>query len=386
MVELTVEEARRIALNAQGFAVARPAKPGPAALRKLIDRIHVLQLDPINVVVRAHYMPAFSRLGAYDVAALDRLVYGQHAMFEYIGHAWSLVAISHYPCTRWRMDQHASNPRWTPQFLHEALAEVRDRGALTPSDLTFQRRYEKVPGRWGGSYGKSAMRQLAWEGKVVVAGRRGIEQVYDLPERVLPAAVLAAPAADAQAGEEELLLASAKALGVATATDLGDYWTMRNVGPAIKRLVAGGRLLEATVKGWTKKAFLHPEAAKTRSVSTAALVSPFDSLIWTRDRVNRLFGFDYTIEIYVPAPKRRYGYYVYPFLMDEELVARVDLKADRKGSTLVVQGAFAEPTAAPTQVAPVLAGELHTMAAWLGLGRVEVKRNGDLAAALRKAA
>ena len=386
VVELSDTDAKRIALNAQGFAERRPAKPGAAALRKLVDRLHIFQLDPINVVTRAHYMPAFSRLGPYDTGTLDRLVYRDRAMFEYIGHAWSLVATTHYARSRWRMELEAANPRWVPQFLAETLAEVRERGALTPSDLSFQRRYDKVPGQWGGSYGKSAMRHLAWQGSLVVAGRRGIEQLYDLPERVLPSAVLDAPAPDADIGREELLLASARALGVATAKDLGDYWTLRNVAPAVERLVENGQLLRATVKGWSKKAYVHPAALRPKPVDAAALVCPFDSLVWTRDRVQRVFGFDYTIEIYVPAAKRKYGYYVYPFLLGEDLVARVDLKAERKQSALVVRGAFAEPTASPLSVAPALAAELHTLAGWLGLERVVVENNGGLAPALRRAA
>jgi uncharacterized protein YcaQ len=383
-LELSADEAKRLALTAQGFAESRPAKPGLVALRKMVKRLHVLQLDPINVCVRAHYMPAFSRLGPYARADLDKLAYEKRELFEYIGHAASLVSTDLHPLLRWRMAAHAENPRWTPPYLVEALDEVTQRGALTPSDLSFQQRYKHADG-WSGSHGKSALRHLAWNGVVTVAGRRGIEQIYDLTERVLSPTVLDAPAPAADDAKCELLLVAAKALGVATAKDLGEYFLLRNIGPHLDRLVEEGRLLPATVKGWDRKAFLHPDA-KARAVDTAALVSPFDSLIWSRDRVLRLFGFDYRIEIYVPAPKRQYGYYVYPFLMGDDLVARVDLKADRKRSTLLVQGAFAQPTASATQVAPRLAAELHTMAGWLGLEQVEVVANGDLAPALRKAA
>jgi uncharacterized protein YcaQ len=383
MVELTAEEARRIALSAQGFAQPRPAKPGKAALRKLIGRVHQFQLDPINVVVRAHYMPAFSRLGPYDRAHLDALAYKDRALFEYIGHAAALIATDLHPFLRWRMHQWTTQTKWQFGYLDEGTEEVREHGAMTPNDLSFQERF-KHPDGWSGSYGKQTMQQLMRMGVLTVAARRGIEQVYDLTERVLPASVLAQPTPNEDNGKRELLLRAARALGVATATDLGDYFLIRNAAKLVDGLVADGSLLPATVKGWNKKAYVHPDA-KPKPVAAAALVSPFDSLIWTRDRVNRLFGFDYRIEIYVPAPKRRYGYYVYPFLMGEDLVARVDLKGDRKASALLVQGAFAEPTASAAQVAPALATELHTMARWLGLDRVEVKANGDLAPALRKA-
>jgi uncharacterized protein len=385
LIELTAQEAKRIALTAQGFAQSRPPKPGPAALRKVIKRLHVLQLDPINVVVRAHYMPAFSRLGPYAMTDLDRLAYDKRELFEYIGHAASLLAIELHPLVRWRMDESARGSRWIPHYREEALAEVRERGPLVPGELSFQQSYEKVPGQWGGSYGKSALRRLAWDGAVTVAGRRGIEQVYDLTERVIPPHILDTEAIGADDAKCELLLLAAQALGVATAKDLGDYFLLRNAAKLLDRLVAEGRLLRADVKGWGKKAFLHPQA-KAKPVDARALVSPFDSLIWTRDRTQRLFDFNYTIEIYVPAAKRQYGYYVYPFLMGEDLVARVDLKAERKASTLRVQGAFAEPTSSATQVAPALAAELHSMAGWLGLDRVVVAPNGDLAPALKKAA
>ena len=378
IVQLTNEEARRLALTAQGFAERKPT------LRSLVSRLHAFQLDPINVVVRAQYMPAFSRLGPYKPADFDSLAYKRQLLFEYMAHAACLVDVSLFPLLRWRMDRFRHHPRWEVPFLKEALAEVTDRGALTPSDLTFQRRYEKQPGRWGGSYGKTAMRHLAWSGEVVVAGRRGIEQLYDLPARVLPAAVLDAPAVPEEDAKRALLVKAAAALGVGTAKDLGEYFGLRNIATLLDALVRDGQLVAADVKGSNKKAYLHP-AAKAKPIDRHALLSPFDSFMWTRERVQRLFGFDYLIEIYVPEAKRKYGYYVYPFLMGEDLVARVDLKGDRKASALLVQGAFAEPTASAAQVAPALATELHTMAGWLGLDRVEVKANGDLAPALRKA-
>ena len=384
-VQLTADEARRIALTAQGFAQRRPATVTRGALRKLVKRLQVLQLDPINVVVRAQYMPAFSRLGPYPIALLDELAYVRRELFEYIGHAASLVATELHPILRWRMAESAASTKWLPALKDEALAEVTERGALTPNDLTFQRHYDRVEGQWRGSYGKSAMRRLAWDGRVCVVGRRGIEQVYDLTERVLPAEVLNRVTPDPTEARSELVLRAAAALGVATAKDLADYFTMRHIGPLLAQLVAAGRLVQVEVKGWPQKAYLHPDA-KARDAATDALLSPFDSLIWSRDRVARLFGFDYRIEIYVPAAQRRYGYYVYPFLLDGALVGRVDLKADRKSGALLVQGAFAEPTASTAQVAPALAAELHTMAGWLGLERVTVAKNGDLAPALRKVA
>lgn len=383
-VELTADEARRIALTAQGFADPRPAKPGVAALRKLIKRLHSFQLDPINVVARAQYMPAFSRLGPYDTAHLDKLAYKNVELFEYIGHAAALVDTDLHPVLRWRMDENTRSEKWVPAYLDEALAEVRERGPLTPGELSFQRVYERVPGRWGGSYGKSALRRLAYNGAVTVVGRRGMEQVYDLTDRVIPAAILEQPTPDPASARADLLVLAARALGVATAKDLGEYFLMRHIGPDLKRLVSEGRLVPAHVKGWNKPAFMHPDA-KAKAVDARAIVSPFDSLLWTRERVKRLFGFDYLIEIYVPEAKRRYGYYVYPFLMGEDLVARVDLKVDRGGSVLRVIGAWAEPTSSSIHLAPALAGELGEVARWVGAGAIEVERKGDLATALRRA-
>jgi uncharacterized protein YcaQ len=377
--ELTAEEARRIALTAQGFADRKPT------LRSLAKRVQALQLDPINVCMRAHYMPAFSRLGPYRRSDLDALAYKKRELFEYQPHVAAILPVDLHPLFRWRMEEWSKTPRWTPPHLDEAIAEITERGALSPSELSFQRRYEKVAGRWGGSTGKSALVVLARAGRVAVAGRRGIEQIYDLPERVLPARVLASPTPPPEEAKAELLVRAAAALGVATATEICGYFGIRNAKPLLDQLVGDGRLIPASVKGWTRPAYLHP-AAKARPVDARALVSPFDTVMWFRERVSRLFGFDYKIEIYVPEAQRKYGYYVYPFLLGEEFVARVDLKADRKASRLRVVGSYAEATASPLQVAPALAAELHAMATWLDLDGVEVARKGDLATALRRAA
>ncbi|MEX1006482.1 MAG: crosslink repair DNA glycosylase YcaQ family protein [Acidimicrobiia bacterium] len=396
-------EARRLALAAQGFGSARPAgKPGLADIRRVAARVHAFQIDPINVLVRTQYMPAYSRLGPYSIGALDKLAYDRHELFEYYGHAASLLPTALYPMFRWRMDAHAARfsghgRNVAPPFIAAVLAQVEARGPIAVSDLVDRGRRGNYAGGWSWNDGKRVMTWLQLSGRVAVAGRRNIEQLYDLTERVIPRAVLEAPVPDPEDAKRELIVLAVRALGVATMKDLAGYFGIgahldRRADPKITRvpalladLVEDGRLVPVTVDGWRVPAFLEPAARVPAKIDARALLSPFDSMIWDRDRVKRLFGFDYRIEIYIPEAKRIHGYYVVPFLLGDTLVARVDLKADRKNGALLVQSAFAEPRVEKKHVARELWQELRAMAAWLDLDRVQVRNAGDLARVLRAA-
>lgn len=376
---ITPAAARRIALAAQGFGIARPARVTQGHLRRTLDRVALHQIDSVNVVSRAHYLPAFSRLGGYDLATFDRAAWGprsQRRMFEYWAHEASLLPLDLHPLLRWRMARadrrlagYAGMRRIATERRAEAMAlldRIRSDGALAASDVESSR-----TGWWEWSGAKVALEWLFYAGHVTTATRRrGFERVYDLPERVLPRAVLEVPApdeADAQAG---LVERAARALGIATAIELRDYFRLQpadNVA-AIARLVEEGVLIPVAVDGWPA-AYLHRDARRPRKIAGQALLAPFDPLVWERTRAERMFGFSYRIEIYVPAAKRKHGYYVLPFLMGDRIVARVDLKADRKRGRLMVQSCHLEP-GAPPETSERLGVELEAMAEWLGLTAV----------------
>jgi hypothetical protein len=391
MRELSNSQARRIALAAQGFADARPqGRVDRRHFRRVIDRIGLLQLDSVNVLQRSHYLPVWSRLGPYRIDALDEYTARSGEMFEYWGHVASLLPVHLHRLLRWRMDAVQAGPRTGamleehPDYLESVLAEITEHGPLTVSDLSD-------PGTrtgpwWGHGKGKVALDWLFSKG-VITAYRNGnFGRLYDLPERIIPEEHLNAPAATAEEAFRELLLLSARHHGVGTAADLGDYYRLRMpvVRPILNELVAAGDLEEVQVEGWTQPAYMHPQARSPRRISTTALLSPFDPVVWERDRAERLFGFYYRIEIYVPEPQRVYGYFVLPFLMDDRLTARVDLKSDRKNSVLRVKGAFYESGEDPEVVAVRLAPELTAMSEWLGLGDVDVSDNGNLAPTLSR--
>jgi len=397
-VRLSAAEARRIALVAQGFADPRPAeRPRVEAVVAAVDRLGLLQIDSVNVLVRAHYLPLFSRLGAYDPAVLDRAAYEgpERALFEYWGHEASLLPVASHALLRWRMARaelgrglYAGIARFGRRrraFVEEVLAEVADRGPIAASELTRGGR-----GRgswWGWSDGKAALEWLFWTGRVTTASRRRFERLYDLPERVLPASVLSAPRLDEAEAHRRLLRLAARALGVATARDLRDYFRLdvADTRPRLAELVEAGELLPAAVEGWREPAYLHPGARAPRHLAARALLAPFDPVVWERQRAERLFDFHYRIGIYTPAAERAHGYYVLPFLLGDRLVARVDLKADRAARVLRVPSAHLEPGAEERRVAPALAAELAAMAAWLELDAGEVARRGNLGRALRRA-
>jgi uncharacterized protein YcaQ len=388
--------ARRIALAAQGFADPRPAGPvGTRQLRRVADRLAVLQIDSVNVLSRAHYLPAFSRLGPYPREALDDLAGRRRELFEYWAHEASLLPVRLHPHLRWRMaaaEEHAWGSmvriqRERPGYVGEVLQRVREAGPLKASDLA-EPRPDRPGSMWNWHAGKTALEWLFYTGLVTTRGRTaGFERVYDLTERVLPAAVLQAPTPDPADAVRELVRTASRALGVATERDLRDYFRLRPPAAraAIAALVEAGELLPVEVAGWGAPAWLDPAARRPRWVRARALLSPFDSLVWERPRVERLFGFRYRLEIYTPAAQRVHGYYVLPFLLGDRLVARVDLKADRQAGLLRVPAAFAEDGVDRAEVAAALAAELALLAGWLQLDAVVVGERGDLAADLAAA-
>jgi uncharacterized protein YcaQ len=394
---LSADEARRIALGAQGFGGARAGSPsGPAALARMIERLQMLQIDSVNVLSRAHYLPLYSRLGPYPRERLDAIAWGRpRRLFEYWAHEASLLPVETQPLLRWRMARaERGEGVWKTIAEHggarrahaEALLKrIRDEGPMAASEVGEAR---GPGGWWGWSDAKRSLEWLFWSGQLTAATRRSsFERVYDLPERVLPRSVIETPTPPEAEAHRGLILRAARSLGVATAGDLRDYFRQKPVDahPAIAALVEDGALIPVEVEGWRQAAYLHPAARRPRRVGGQALLAPFDPLIWERSRAERLFGLRYRIEIYVPAQKRTHGYYVLPFLLNGKIVARVDLKADRQARRLRVQSAHLEEGAKLEAVVEPLIEELRLMAGWLGLDGVEVAGGGELAGRLRAA-
>jgi uncharacterized protein YcaQ len=388
---LSVSQARRVALGAQGFAAAAPAgRVDRRHLHRLMGRLRVLQIDSINVVVRSHYLPMFSRLGAYERDLIDREAYRRRTLFEYWAHEASLVPVALHPLLRWRMARGEAWGRMArmadekPGYVQAVLDEVTDRGPIAASELS-EPGVRRGPW-WGWGDGKATMEWLFWTGQVAVAERRNFERRYDLPERVLPPEVLALATPPVEEAHRLLLAQAAAAIGVGTAADLADYFRIRvpEARPRLAELVEAGELVPAEVEGWERPAYLHVDARLPRRVDGRALLSPFDSLVFERSRTERLFAFRYRLEVYVPSAQRVHGYYVLPLLLGERLVGRVDLKADRRRRVLLVPGAFAEPDADRGEVVGPLVGELVRLAGWLGLDDIEVGERGDLAGGLRE--
>jgi uncharacterized protein len=401
-VRLTAAQARRIAVAAQGFSEPRPGGSITRAhLRRLISRIQVLQLDSVSVAVRAHYAPVFSRLGPYDRAVLDRAAWDHSArsprlLVEYWAHEAALMAVDDWPLLRWRMRQYRHG-RWgthivkaNPQLADKIVAAVTELGPSTAGQIEAHLAAEpRGPrGAWWGSRSdtKWVAEALFASGVLTTSTRVGFARHYDLSERVLPPDVLAREV-DEDDAVRELTRRAATALGVGTEADIRDYFRLAagQAKPAIAKLVADGELERVDVDGWSAPAYLPAGQTIPRRDRGTALLCPFDPLIFFRPRVERLFEFHYRIEIYTPANKRQFGYYVWPLLLDGELVGRVDLKADRAADALYVVGAFVEPGRSPSRVAEALVGELATMASWLGLGGITVGDRGDLAGELRSA-
>ena len=396
--KLSAPAARRIALAAQGFGIARPDRAANLGhVKRAIDRLGLLQIDSVNVLARAHYLPLFSRLGDYDSDHVDRLAWGrksQRGLFEFWAHEASLLPLAAHPLFRWRMQRARENAgdgkgklhvfrRDKAAFIDAVLREIMDRGPLAASELSNGG--ERRGPWWGWNDGKLAVEWLFFAGIVTTATRRGtFERVYDLTERVLPAHVQALPTPSAEEAQRELLRLSARALGIAREVDLRDYFRLgvADTKARLAELVEAGDLLAVEVEGWKKPAYLDPAARQPRRIEARALLAPFDPLIWERDRTERIFEFFYRIEIYTPLAKRKHGYYVLPFLLGDRLVARVDLKADRANSRLLVHAAHLEPGHDAGEVAGPLREELRLMADWLGLESVSLPRAGALAKAM----
>lgn len=385
---ISIDRARRIALGAQGFSDPPPrSQVDVRHFRRVLSRVGVVQLDSVNVIARAHYLPFFARLGPYDTAALDRWLWQSGELFEYWIHEASLTSMQRWPLLTHRMAR--PHPwksierinRERPGFVQQVLDEVRHAGPLRVGELS------EGSGRtgpwWGYGPGKLALEWLFVRGQISIADRPNFTRMYDLTERVIPETVRGVEV-DEETAQRALLRDAVRHHGIGTVADLADYHRLK-ITPSkahLEALAKAGEIVEVTVDGWPSPVYMDPELSVPRSIGGGALLAPFDPVVWFRDRAERLFGFRYRIEIYTPKHKRVHGYYVLPFLLDGELVGRVDLKADRAGGRLLVQGAFAEEGHDRRRVAKALRTELESMAAWQDLGEIEVARNGDLAALL----
>ena len=395
---LSIGEARRVALEAQQFLSAGAAPKSGKAFADMVRRLGVVQMDSVNVLVRSHYLPIFSRRGSYKSALLERAAYDDRLLFEYWGHEASLLPMESYPLFRWRMDdarngvgtwgrlkRYATSHR---DLVKAALDQIRERGPLGASELTDA---GKSKGSWWGwSQGKEILEWLFWIGDVTTARRRNFERLYDLPERVLPDAVRGTPQPAREHAQRELTMIGARAMGIATARDLRDYFRLpaKDAAARLAELVEEGKLVPVSVEGWKQQGYLHHEAKIPRAskvADVAALLSPFDSLIWERQRTERLFDFHFRLEIYTPSHKRLHGYYVLPLLVGDRIVGRVDLKSERQSGVLQVKGGSVEPGIAPLRVVEPLAKQLSELSAWLGLeGYTVTSRKGELMRALKK--
>ena len=389
MARLTNDQAVRVFLASQGFMESRPSGRVDARhFAKLIRRLRLLQIDSVNVLTRAHYLPVFARLGSYDRTALDRWIYDGRNMFEYWCHEQSYAPMSFQPMMRTRMRAVADKPwkriqelRDTNQpYIDQVLGEVVDRGPVSSRELSDPG--QKTGPWWGYGKGKIALDWLFSIGAITVDRRVNFERFYDAPERVFPADVLEADDPSPEESDRARIREAVVALGIGTVADLADFFRMRKTetARAIEWLVAQGELVEVEVPEWGATAYMRPDTPIPRRRRGVALLAPFDTMVWDRARTERMFDFHYRIEIYTPAPKRVYGYYVLPFMVDGRLVGRVDLKADRQAGILRAQGVYAEDGVDREAAGRALAGELQLMAAWLGLGEVAVARKGNLAA------
>lgn len=387
-VQLSASEARRIAISAQGLDRPRPTRPTIAHVRRVIDQTRLIQIDFVNVLVPAHYLVPFSRLGPYARSSLDKLVYGKKTWTEQWAHEASIIPMDVWPLLRHRMDRHTSRPRNFHQFMQkharyvdDAIEQIRSNGPVAPEDLPKLKGVSsRIGGSWIGTVQRAVLESLFGQGKIAAVGRRkNFSREYDLAERVIPEQHFSTHPTQHEA-QRELLRRAAAACGVATVADLADYFRMSisETRPRVAELVEEGVLQPVQVEQMGS-AFVYRNARLPRSVSATALLSPFDPLVWFRPRLKRLFNFDYRLEIFKPREQRKWGYYVMPFLLNDKLVARLDIKADRENSRLQVIAAYLESGAdAKTVISPLLA-ELHQLADWLELDSVQVGRRGNLA-------
>jgi len=393
-MQLSLEQARRIALAAQGFSDPRPTgRTDRRHLRKVLDRIAIVQIDSVNVLVRSQELPLFSRLGSHDRTLIPAATRAGE-LFEYWGHEAAHVRTEHHRLWRWKMEQSLGGPWRSAEemlkqrrgYVDEVFQRVLAEGPVAAGDLS--ERTEKKGSWWDWDHAKLALEYLFMCGRITATRRpNDFARLYDLPERVIPAEHLNAPTPSEHDAQRELLDIAGRSVGVGTGRDIADYFRLKTTvaKPRIDELVESGRLLPATVHGSNQKVFIHAEARLPRAVEARALLSMFDPVVWFRPRAEWLFDFHYRIEIYTPATQRKFGYYVLPFLLGDQLVARVDLKADRASGTLMVPGAFGEHHADPKVVAAALAAELREMATWLNLDNIRVGKKGDLSKPVRSA-
>lgn len=397
---LSLHQARRMALNSQGLTKVRPTEPVTArAVGRTFAQLQLVQIDSVNIISRSHFLPFFSRLGSYDRNVLTTMAgTAPRKMMEYWAHEASFIQPRHFHDLRvWQSRSWVKSDRLEPALRDRLEVQILELLAnskpMTAREVKAHIGHEEDQNteQWGWNWSavKRTLEGLFENGVVAAASRNEqFERKYSVLEKVLPRRLAADVDENPDKGEamERLIEAAARAHGIGTVRCLADYFRLplRESAVAIQSLVRRGVLQSVTVTGWTEEAFVHTKASSPRQAQTRALLSPFDSLVFERRRLEQLFGFHYRLEIYTPADKRKYGYYVLPFLLGENIVARVDLKADRQAGKLMVFGAFAEPDA-PSHTAVELAGELAAMAHWLGLGDVVVHPRGDLAPALKAA-
>jgi hypothetical protein len=392
---LSATEARRVALAAQGFDRDRPDKGSDARhFRRVIASLGLLQLDFVNVLMPAHYLVMWSRLGAYDRERFHRFIYGSGEFTEHWAHEASIVPASSWPLLGYRRTEFrpwASSSvlrlRNHAAYLKSVLEQVEREGAVTASHLPQVDGPRRKPGDWHRSVPRSALEHHFGHGRLAVAGRLpNFQRVYDLPERVIAAAHRSAPVTK-ENGQRELLRRAANAMGIASLRDLADYYRMssREAAPRVDELVEMGEISETVVEGWNEPAYLATTARCPRTIECSTLLSPFDPVVWFRPRAERIFDFTYRIEIYVPAAKRKWGYYVLPFLVDDKIVARVDIKADRQAGRLLVLAAHEEPGVDRHLCAEKLVAELRDLQEWLKLSDIRVTRHNKFSRALASA-
>ncbi len=404
-VDVTDAQARRIAIAAQQLATPLPP-PGDSAARpinrghlgRLVKSIGLLQIDSVNVLARAHLLPVFSRLGPYPYPLFEGAAWPRRSTDRLLVEAWahvaSLVPVDIQPLLRWRQEEWAARPSpridaihgQHPGFLDAVLAVLDERGPSSAGDIE---KALEAPGRgtsgwWEWSVTKVACEYLFMIGAIGVAYRRGFERCYDLIDEVLPAAVSATPTPPIDDAKRALTALAVRSHGIGTVGDIADYYrlSVASTRAALHDLIESGEVLPARVRGWKEPAYLHRDARVPRKVSGTALLCPFDPLVWERARTERLFDFHYRIEIYTPERQRRFGYYVFPLLIGEQLVGRFDLKADRATARLLVQASWVEAAADPVATADAAAVELARMASWLGLSEIVVMPRGDLSPTL----
>jgi uncharacterized protein YcaQ len=390
--KISIDTARRISLAAQGFSDARPkGRVDVRHFRRVMGRLGLIQLDSVNVCVRTHYMPFYSRLGAYQQHALDAWLNESGEHFEYWAHEASILPVDRYPLWRWRMGQMGI---WRsaqalfeahPGLLHEVRRQVDENGPLTVRDLDAPN--DRKEAWWGYGPGKICLEVLFAQGEITARRTGNFTRLYDMPHRAIPEEWTLADAVGEEEAYRTLLGAATTHHGIGTLADIADYFRLNipKARPIFAAMVKGGEIEEVEVSGWSSPAYIDPQAARPRAIKGTTLLSPFDPVVWHRERAERLFDFRYRIEIYVPKPKRVYGYYVLPLMVDGALVGRVDLKADRKKGTLLVRSAFREEGTEALRVARELSKELERFAGWLNLGSIKLERKGNLMADLRRA-